>query len=116
MEVIEAALKERGIQCSYSEDAGGYLCNYIFYISRSGLCPGLNPKVSGFIHIPPLREGGVMDKPNAMDMAEIIEAGKIVIEESIKAFQQYQGGEGTDSPTKRRIKASKALAINHGPT
>ncbi|WP_309086084.1 hypothetical protein [Chelativorans sp.] len=37
---IYEALSAKGLPVRYSDDAGGYLCNYLFYLSRSGTCPG----------------------------------------------------------------------------
>ncbi|UUP19113.1 pyroglutamyl-peptidase I [Nitratireductor thuwali] len=55
---IEAALKAHGLPVSWSDDAGGYLCNYLFYLSRSPQWPRFAPAMSGFIHVPPLRSEG----------------------------------------------------------
>jgi pyroglutamyl-peptidase len=45
---IAAALKAEGIAAEISRDAGGYLCNHVFYVLvRSGTR-------GGFVHVPPL--------------------------------------------------------------
>jgi len=47
---IVAALRDEGIPANVSRDAGGYLCNHIFYV----LMQTLDPKtIGGFIHVPP---------------------------------------------------------------
>lgn len=49
---IEAALLMTGFPSEYSDDAGDYLCNHIFYSLREN-----EPvPVTGFIHLPPLSD------------------------------------------------------------
>lgn len=52
LEAIHAALAARGIPAEFSDDTGGYVCNFTFYHSRGGLVAGFRPEMSGFIHIP----------------------------------------------------------------
>lgn len=48
---IERALGDKAIRSSYSEDAGGYLCNFSFYLTQH-LAPSCGVVASGFIHLP----------------------------------------------------------------
>jgi pyroglutamyl-peptidase len=50
---LVAALEEGGFPVATSDDAGGYLCNHLFFrlLDRSPALP-----VAGFVHVPPLRE------------------------------------------------------------
>jgi pyroglutamyl-peptidase len=48
---IVAALQEEGIAAKASRDAGGYLCNHIFYVLMGALGPGTK---GGFVHVPEL--------------------------------------------------------------
>jgi len=54
LDAIHEALTARGLPVAWSDDAGGYLCNFLFYLSRSAECPGFAPPMCGFIHVPPL--------------------------------------------------------------
>jgi pyroglutamyl-peptidase len=48
VDAIVAALNAEGIPAEVSRDAGGYLCNHVFYRLRSAGVDG------GFVHLPPL--------------------------------------------------------------
>jgi pyroglutamyl-peptidase len=48
---LESALLENGVHASYSDDAGGYLCNFSFYLAQS-LAPRHQVVASGFVHLP----------------------------------------------------------------
>jgi hypothetical protein len=48
VDAIVAALEAEGIPAEVSRDAGGYLCNHVFYVLlQSG-------RRGGFVHVPPL--------------------------------------------------------------
>jgi pyroglutamyl-peptidase len=53
LERIAARLTAADIPHRYSDDAGGYLCNYIFYNLMHETGRGGKPVQSGFIHMPP---------------------------------------------------------------
>jgi pyroglutamyl-peptidase len=50
VERILAALQAHGFEAVPSQDAGGYLCNHVFY----RLLDGIGPSVAGFVHVPEL--------------------------------------------------------------
>jgi pyroglutamyl-peptidase len=52
-EGIVRALEARSLPAALSDDAGDYLCNFLFYLSRGGHAPPFAPAQSGFIHVPP---------------------------------------------------------------
>jgi pyroglutamyl-peptidase len=54
LEPLHAKLSAAGLPVDWSDDAGDYLCNYLFYHSRSALAEGFAPAVSGFVHVPPV--------------------------------------------------------------
>lgn len=56
IDAMEAALRRAGIPVTRSDDAGGYLCNYVFALSARGLVDGFAPAVTGFVHVPHARE------------------------------------------------------------
>jgi len=47
---IVAALDSEGIPAEVSRDAGGFLCNHVFYVLMQTLDP---KRIGGFIHVPP---------------------------------------------------------------
>jgi pyroglutamyl-peptidase len=51
VEEIVAALRADEIPAAVSRDAGGYLCNHIFYVLMRALPPG---RKGGFVHVPGL--------------------------------------------------------------
>jgi len=53
---IAAALAAEGLPVQRSANAGAYLCNHLFYLSRSGTLGQFGPAMSGFVHVPFLDE------------------------------------------------------------
>jgi pyroglutamyl-peptidase len=51
VDAIVAALEAEAIPAAVSRDAGGYLCNHVFYVLMGMLPPGAK---GGFVHVPPL--------------------------------------------------------------
>jgi pyroglutamyl-peptidase len=49
---IASELSAKNLPVEWSDDAGGYLCNMVFVLSRFHACEGLRPAMSGFIHVP----------------------------------------------------------------
>jgi pyroglutamyl-peptidase len=78
-----AAIRERleaeSLPVEWSDDAGAYLCNMVFTLSRAHACDGFAPPVSGFIHVPPTGEG----KP--LDNAQLLAGARIVIEQTLRS-------------------------------
>lgn len=82
---IEAALKAHGLPVSWSDDAGGYLCNYLFYLSRSPQWPRFAPAMSGFIHVPPLRDEGE-GPANALGREDMLRGARLIIAACIEVW------------------------------
>lgn len=57
LQEIAVALAAKDLPVEWSDDAGGYLCNAVFTLSRAGACDGLAPAMSGFVHVPLVGEG-----------------------------------------------------------
>ncbi|WP_187970465.1 pyroglutamyl-peptidase I [Aquibium microcysteis] len=57
LEAIARRLAEMGLPVEWSDDAGGYLCNTVFMLSRAHACDGFTPAMSGFVHVPLTGEG-----------------------------------------------------------
>lgn len=51
VDAIVAALRAEDIPAAVSRDAGGYLCNHIFYVLMRALTPD---RKGGFVHVPGL--------------------------------------------------------------
>lgn len=85
LDAVHAALSARGLPVSWSDDAGGYLCNYLFYHSRGRLCAGFAPAMSGFIHVPPLLHGETWPA-NAMTMDNLVAGARLIIATCAKAW------------------------------
>lgn len=87
LDALHAALAARGLPVSWSQDAGGYLCNYLFYLSRAGACAGFRPPMAGFVHVPPLDEHAAA--PNALPRPALV-AGALEIVRV--CAQSWRGG------------------------
>ncbi|MDD2717391.1 MAG: hypothetical protein PHW04_15990 [Candidatus Wallbacteria bacterium] len=71
-------LSEENIPVSFSNHAGSYLCNHLFYFSRH-LCE-LTGGISGFIHLPPLKNQFAGNRPGlGMDFQMMRRAAELMI-------------------------------------
>lgn len=68
VEEIVAALRAEGIPAGTSRDAGGYLCNHVFYSLLRALPEGAR---GGFVHVPPLE---------VVPLETLVRAGRIVLQ------------------------------------
>ncbi len=85
LDAIHAGLTAANLPVAWSDDAGGYLCNYIFYLSRSPHFSGFSPEISGFVHVPPLRETEP-GNPHAMPLADLVRGAQLIVASSAKAW------------------------------
>lgn len=83
---IAETLDRAGLPWSWSDDAGGYLCNYLFYLSRSPDFPGFAPAISGFVHVPPLKEAEP-ENAGALPLADLVRGAKLVVAASAEAWR-----------------------------
>jgi len=90
LEQIASELMANDLPVQWSDDAGGYLCNYIFYLGRAGHCPDVKTDISGFIHVPLLAKerGYNSDGQLLITEADLLTAATIVIEQSVKAYRK----------------------------
>jgi pyroglutamyl-peptidase len=56
---MHAALRERGIPVGYSDTAGTYVCNHVFYTARHLMEQRGDRRPCGFIHLPQAGERGL---------------------------------------------------------
>lgn len=54
LDPILAALREQGHSAALSDDAGGYVCNFVFFTARHHIASARLPTACGFLHIPEL--------------------------------------------------------------
>jgi pyroglutamyl-peptidase len=71
---IVAALRERDVSATLSDDAGGYVCNATLYRS---LCVAPAGRQVGFVHLPP--EGR-----NALTQERLLEAARVILTTAVK--------------------------------
>jgi pyroglutamyl-peptidase len=69
---IVAALRAREIPAAVSRDAGGYLCNHVFYVLMHTLKPG---RMGGFVHVPPL---------DVLPRDRLAEAARVIVETCVQ--------------------------------
>jgi pyroglutamyl-peptidase len=82
---IHMALTKAGLPVEYSDSAGEYLCNYLFYFSRAGLARGFRPKMTGFVHVPLLAaEAG----PDTLTLRQLVEGGTLIVETCVEAWKR----------------------------
>lgn len=62
LDAIHAALTDAGLPVEWSDDAGGYLCNMAMTLTLAGACDGISPRISGFVHVPPIGPGSSLSE------------------------------------------------------
>ncbi len=90
LDAIATALQAEGLPVQWSQDAGGYLCNYVFYAGRAGLCPHINTQMTGFIHVPLLNNESTRSDDGRVEITQndLLTAAKIIIAQCIAAYNQ----------------------------
>lgn len=76
---IAEALGARGHTVEWSDNAGGYLCNYVFFHSVAGICRGLVAPLSGFVHVGPANA--------AEDFRKLVEGAETILEICVSEAQ-----------------------------
>ena len=80
LERIRRQIERRGIPVSYSNHAGTYLCNHIFYVARHEIEKMGNGAPCGFVHVPPIRERAKKGKPHGLALDTMVEAVECCLE------------------------------------
>lgn len=83
-----AGLTREGLPAERSDDAGDYLCNYLFFLSRGGQASHFTPALSGFVHVPPF-DTTTLDGETFTE--EKLERGALVIIDACAAHWQARG-------------------------
>ena len=86
---IAAALDNAGLPVSLDDQAGDYLCNALFYLSRAGACGGFKPPMSGFIHVPqlPQADGGVAGEGARLPLADLVYGARTAIDVCVQDWK-----------------------------
>ncbi|RST87384.1 pyroglutamyl-peptidase I [Aquibium carbonis] len=83
LEAIHARLAAMGLPVEWSDDAGGYLCNMVFVLSRAHACEGFAPGMSGFVHVPLTGEGAAF----RLSDAGLLAGALAVVGECVEAWR-----------------------------
>jgi pyroglutamyl-peptidase len=79
VDAIVAALRAAGIPAAASRDAGGFLCNHVFYALMRLLEQERPQSAGGFVHVPLLPEQALEQVAASMPLDVLARAGAIVI-------------------------------------
>jgi pyroglutamyl-peptidase len=78
LERFRKQLERRNIPVSYSNHAGTYLCNHVFYVARHEIERLGNRAPCGFVHVPPalkqVRKRSKAAKPRGIPLSTMVEA------------------------------------------
>jgi len=74
---IVAALRAEGIPAQPSRDAGGFLCNHVFYVLMRALEGNAR---GGFVHVPLLPEQALDKDAASMPLETQVRAAQIIVE------------------------------------
>jgi pyroglutamyl-peptidase len=82
-EIVER-LRAEGIPAVASRDAGGYLCNHLFY-GLMHLLAGDGRAIGGFVHLPQLPEQVLSSGEPSLPLETSVRAVELVVAETIRA-------------------------------
>ncbi len=86
LDLVAGRLVYAGLPVEWSDDAGGYLCNTVFTLSVAHACDGLRPAMSGFVHVPPLKEAEPAN-PDAMGIYDLVAGARTIIGACVDAWR-----------------------------
>lgn len=76
---IVAALQAERIPASESRDAGGFLCNHVFYVLMRALEQERPHARGGFVHVPLLPEQALAKSVPSMPLETLVRGARVVI-------------------------------------
>jgi pyroglutamyl-peptidase len=79
VDAIVTALREQGIPAAPSRDAGGFLCNHVFYVLMRLLAAERPAARGGFVHLPLLPEQALAKAAPSMPLEVVVRAARIVL-------------------------------------
>jgi pyroglutamyl-peptidase len=75
--LLVQALRRRNITARLSHDAGGYLCNYVFYRTLHWAARQRRAPLVGFFHVPPIALDA--DLSSTMSAEELLVGGRLIL-------------------------------------
>jgi pyroglutamyl-peptidase len=78
VDAIVDALRADGIPAAASRDAGGFLCNHVFYVLMSVLA-GRRGVRGGFVHVPLLPEQALERAAPTLPLATLVRAARTIL-------------------------------------
>jgi pyroglutamyl-peptidase len=85
------AADSTGIDARASRDAGSYLCNYLSWRAIEATPGDTGPRLTAFVHIPPLARDGIRQRKGAahrITLDELVDAGEAMLMEMVKLTRQ----------------------------
>jgi pyroglutamyl-peptidase len=79
VEAIVDALREAAIPAFESRDAGGFLCNHVFYVLMRVLEEERPKALGGFVHVPLLPEQALDKQAASMPLETLVRAARIIV-------------------------------------
>jgi pyroglutamyl-peptidase len=79
VEEIVAALRAEGVPAAESRDAGGFLCNHVFYVLMRMLERERPAAVGGFVHVPLLPEQALAQSAPSMPLETLVRAARTLV-------------------------------------
>lgn len=76
-EVVDA-LRAEGIPAAASRDAGGFLCNHVFYVLMAALAERTGVR-GGFVHVPLLPEQALERATPTTPLATLVRAARVIL-------------------------------------
>jgi pyroglutamyl-peptidase len=76
---LVAALHAQGIPATASRDAGGYLCNHIFYVLMRVIEEERPQARGGFVHVPLLPEQALDKAAPSMPLESLARAARVIV-------------------------------------
>jgi pyroglutamyl-peptidase len=76
-----------GIDARASRDAGSYLCNYLSWRAIEATCGDTGPRLTAFVHVPPLARDGARQRKGTthrVTLEELVDAGEAMLLEMVK--------------------------------
>lgn len=76
---LVAELREAGIPAAPSRDAGGFLCNHVFYALMRVLDQERPQAIGGFVHLPLLPEQALEKSAASLPLETLLRAGRVIV-------------------------------------
>jgi pyroglutamyl-peptidase len=86
-ERLAVHLKRHGLPARPSNDAGGYLCNMVFYLSLARAHSTGSPRSTLFIHVPPIAASSGNAGRSARSRSQLRRCAMAVIAQALREFR-----------------------------